>query len=117
VPDTQTLRGLCGAVVGLSAPASPSFLPAPPVCRGLGIVRGVTLPAEGPSKLHVLTPLSSEELEGVDILQVGRLELPKELLQTGRFMSPYLALFSLSASGTGAGAVRSRNNLMRAGQV
>ncbi len=49
--------------------------------------------------------------------QVGRLELPPELLQGGGFASPYLSIGSIAAAGTGAGAIKSRNNLLRAAQA
>jgi polynucleotide 5'-hydroxyl-kinase GRC3/NOL9 len=65
----------------------------------------------------VLTDVAEAALEGVDSLVVGRLELPPALLQTARHLSPYLSLFSLATSGTGAGASKSRNNLARAGQL
>ncbi|PRW58709.1 polynucleotide 5 -hydroxyl-kinase NOL9 [Chlorella sorokiniana] len=57
------------------------------------------------------------ELESVSVLQLGRLELPASLLQTGAHMCPYLALFSLSSTGTGAGAIKSRGNLLRISQL
>ena len=55
--------------------------------------------------------------QGVSVLQVGRLELPPELLQGGGFAAPYLSVGSIAADGTGAGAVKSRNNLLRAAQA
>ena len=88
----------------------------PPVsrCLGVGLVRAV----DGVSgKLFLLTPLSLLQLEDVHTLEVGRLELPPTLLQTGKFQSPYLTLHSLSTAGTGAGVIKSRNNLLRAGQT
>ncbi len=48
---------------------------------------------------------------------MGRLELPPELLQGGGFVSPYLSIGSIAAAGTGAGAIKSRNNLLRAAQA
>lgn len=50
-------------------------------------------------------------------MQVGRLDLPPELLQSGSIVCPYLSSWSISTVGTGAGAIKSRNNLQRAGQV
>jgi hypothetical protein len=50
-------------------------------------------------------------------LQVGRLELPPELLQSGPVGSPYLSTWSISTVGTGAGVIKSRNNLLRAAQT
>jgi hypothetical protein len=49
--------------------------------------------------------------------QVGKLELPSSLLQSSNYLSPYLCLFSLTSMGTGAGVIRSRNNLLRQSQL
>lgn len=121
VLPSQLAYALNGAIVGLcanqhggatgSAWSGSSNELAP--CLGLGLVRT----ADGASgKLYILTPLSLEELEHVELIEMGRLELPPGLLQTGKFLSPYLALHSLSTAGTAAGAMKSRNNLMRSGQ-
>ncbi len=112
VPPSQLAYALNGAIVGLCGSAEAPDAPAP--CLGLGIVRAAD---GGAGRLLLLTPLGAEELEGVAALEVGRLELPTVLLQTARLQSPYLALHSLSAAGTGAGAIKSRNNLLRAGQL
>lgn len=50
-------------------------------------------------------------------LQLGKLELPSSLLQSSSFLSPYLCLFSLTSIGTGAGVIKSRNNLVRQSQL
>lgn len=50
-------------------------------------------------------------------LQLGKLELPSSLLQSGAYLSPYLCLFSLTSMGTGAGVIKSRNNLLRQSQL
>jgi polynucleotide 5'-hydroxyl-kinase GRC3/NOL9 len=123
LPD-QLAYALNGAIVGLCGKqhqcgggngggggggGSGSLAP----CLGLGLVRT----ADGASgKLYILTPLSLEELENVELIEIGRLELPPTLLQTGKFLSPYLALHSLSTAGTGAGVIKSRNNLLRSSQ-
>ena len=49
--------------------------------------------------------------------QLGKLELPSSLLQSSTYQSPYLSLFSLTTMGTGAGVIRSRNNLARQSQL
>jgi polynucleotide 5'-hydroxyl-kinase GRC3/NOL9 len=81
---------------------------------GLGIVRAADARRRC---LYILTDLSEEQLESVTVLQLGRLELPSSLLQTGAYLSPYLCLHSLSSIGTGAGAIKSRNNLLRQSQM
>lgn len=84
------------------------------LCLGLGIVR--TFDGES-RRLLVLTNLDEAKLEEVDLLEIGSLELPQSLLQTENFMSPYLTLHSLTATGTAAAAMKSRNNLLRLGQI
>jgi polynucleotide 5'-hydroxyl-kinase GRC3/NOL9 len=132
VPASQLFYALNGTVVGLCGPASApqkpaaaapapagaGVAPAPPAaalpCLGLGIVRAADAARR---RLHILTTVPPEELEGVTTLQLGKLELPGSLLQTGAHMAPYLCLFSLSSMGTGAGAIKSRNNLLRQSQL
>eukprot|EP00887_Chlorella_sp_A99_P005329 scaffold1.g5329.t1 len=119
--------GLCGpapeqgdaAMVGtVAATAADSLLAAPPPsslpCLGLGVVRAADARS---GRLHVLTPVAEGQLERVTALQVGRLELPAALLQTGAFLCPYLSLFGMSTAGTGSGAIKSRNNLVRLSQL
>lgn len=113
VPPAEAARVLNGAVVGLCKGIAPATSSKLGVCLGLGIVRAVDVTAR---KAYVLTPLSPAELEHVEVFEVGRLELPPALLQTKKFLSPYVALHSLAASGTGAGVIKSRNNLLRARQ-
>jgi len=122
VPRTEMERVLNGAIVGLCSLSerkkersvdddiADGLLP----CLGLGLVRAVDANA---GMAYVLSPLTEDRLQMVDALEVGRLELPPALLQTKKYLSPYLALHSLASSGTGAGAIKSRNNLLRAGQV
>lgn len=130
MPASQLFYALNGAVVGLcttepepQAAAAPAAAPAagaggegapPPWCLGLGIVRAADARRR---RLHLLTPVPEAELQSVGVLQLGRLELPASLLQTGARMCPYLALFSLTSSGTGAGAIKSRGNLLRISQL
>ncbi len=124
MPASQLFRVLNGAVVGLCCAPPPQQQQVQQgqqaqqaqqaLCLGLGIVRA----ADASSRLlHILTDTPPEQLESVTLLQLGRLELPASLLQTGAHMAPYLALHSLSSAGTGAGAIRSRNNLLRASQL
>lgn len=115
VPTSQFAFVLNGAVVGLmTSSVAPLKAEGPAVCLGLGIVRAIDPDLK---KIYVLTPLKEDVLQRVSVLGVGRLELPPGLLQTKRFLSPYLALHSLVASGTGAGTQRARNNLLRASHL
>ncbi|KAK9828014.1 hypothetical protein WJX81_000356 [Elliptochloris bilobata] len=68
-------------------------------------------------RVYLLTPLGERNLQRVTTMQVGRLELPPELMQGGGFASPYLSIGSIAADGTGAGMIKSRNNLLRAAQA
>jgi hypothetical protein len=85
-----------------------------PECLGLGLVRSV----DGPrAELYLLTDLSDQQLARVDVLQLGKLELPEKLLECRSFGCPYHGLFCLSSAATGAGQIKSRNNLLRSSQV
>ncbi len=88
----------------------PPLLP----CVGVGLVRAVDVEA---GTAYVLTDVPGEVLQGVDVLCVGRLELPVSLLVGGEVATPYQALFGLSAEATGAGAAKARKNLSRSSLV
>jgi len=83
---------------------------------GLGIVRSVD---ERAAELYVLTPIDDGALATVDTILRGSLELPLALMQPTALTapSPYLAAGALRAAGAGAGAMRSRNNLVRGGRA
>ena len=115
MPFSQTLRVLNASVVGLchsenAAQDAGNLLP----CLGLGIVRSIDVSS---NKLYILTPLDTKTVQRVTHLLVGKLELPSSLLQTETFKSPYLALHAMASEGTGAGAGKSRNNLLRLSQL
>lgn len=130
MPASQLFYALNGSVVGLcaaprpqqqeaeaaagSGDAQPQCPPALLPCLGLGFVRAAD--AER-GRLHILTGVPECELEDVTALQLGKLELPASLLQTGAYLARNLCLFSLTSAGTGAGAIKSRNNLLRASQL
>jgi hypothetical protein len=85
-----------------------------PECLGLGLVRSV----DGPrAQLYLMTDLPDELLQRVDLLQLGKLELPDRLLDCRSCASPYQGLFCLTSAATGAGQIRSRNNLLRSSQL
>lgn len=107
-PDNPTSKTLD---VSQSAPT-----PAGPLaCLGVGIVRSIDVRR---GLLYVVAPLEEAEMERVTALHLGSLELPPPLLQGGGCdggVSPYLSTWSLPLDGSGSGAMRSRNNLARAG--
>lgn len=117
----QVLQALNGAVVALTMAVSKDKADgsngnntateaAASMCLGIGLVRSVD-----PDKqmLYVLTPTPLNLLEKATTLEVGKLDLPLALLQTSTFMSPYISIWSITADGTGAGAMKARNTLLR----
>jgi hypothetical protein len=54
------------------------------------------------------------QTDQIKIIQIGKLELPVQLLQCGEHSSPYLSHHSITAEGTGAASIRPRNNIIRA---
>lgn len=122
IADAQVLQALNGAVVAFTKSAEKpqaggegvdqaAVATAPSVCLGIGIVRSVD-PAK--QLLYILTPAAPlHELQQATRLEVGNLDLPLALLQTANFMSPYISVWSITADGTGAGAMKARNTLLR----
>jgi polynucleotide 5'-hydroxyl-kinase GRC3/NOL9 len=78
--------------------------PLPPLCIGLGIVRGVDMKK---GIFYVITPISLEQLQQVDTLLQGHVEIPEQLLQAEGHISPYLCRDSIAIEGTGAGVMKS----------
>ena len=112
VPAGEELRAVNGALVGLCSSISAG---GPPLCLGHGLVRAVDASR---GLLFLVTDVPREQLlSSCDLLMVGRLELPGQLLQADDMASPYVAPNCLAAEGTGAGIQRSRNNLMRMSQA
>lgn len=119
VPETELSHVLNATVVGLCVDHNNNNdgeLKVEEIreCIGLGLIRAVDVAND---KLYVLTPVDADSLERVTVLEIGRLELPSDLVQTSQFLSPYLALHSLSTIASGSAPQRARNNLVRAGQV
>ncbi len=106
------LNGSLVALLGAQQAPEPGGLPQQPLrpCLGVGLVRAVDARR---GLAYLLADLREEELQGVEVLQVGRLELPPSLLQCGALQSPYLALGCLAAGASGAGTIKARNNLQR----
>lgn len=94
----------CSAMRG-GAPPSP--------CAGIGLVRAVD-PTRG--RLYVLAPLDMETMRRVDLLAMGDVATPVELLSDGAaqrqsLQLPYLTVDSIK--GSTAAVMKSRNNLKR----
>jgi hypothetical protein len=83
-------------------------------CLGVGLVRAVDATR---GVLYLLTDLDEQRLQEVDVLLVGRLELPEKLSATQQLAPPYQSLFCLGSAATGAGLIKSRNNLLRASML
>ena len=82
----------------------------PTPCLGVGLIRAYDS-ARG--LLYLLTNVPEEQLQQVRRVQVGKLELPERLLATSQFATPYQNIFCLATTATGAGQIKSRNNLLR----
>ena len=112
-----------GSVAGLcfvgddDGDAANAFFPA---CRGLGLIRSATVDVSGAIDfVYVLTPLSAAALESVNALVCRHAYPPSRLCVASGVASvsspPFWTGASLAAEGTGAGVIRSRNNILRKG--
>ena len=91
-----------------------------PACRGLGLIRSASVDASGAIDfVYVLTPLSAAALESVNALVCRHTYPPSRLCRASGAASvsspPFWTGASLAAEGTGAGVIRSRNNILRKG--
>ena len=91
-----------------------------PACRGLGLIRSASVDASGAIDfVYVLTPLSAAALESVNALVCRHTYPPSRLCKASGAASvsspPFWTGASLAAEGTGAGVIRSRNNILRKG--
>ncbi|KAL3655334.1 hypothetical protein CASFOL_001120 [Castilleja foliolosa] len=92
VPVNEAFYSLNASIVGL---AVSSVSEQWPHCIGLGIVRGVdTLRGV----LHVITPVPQQNLEDVDMLLQGFIQIPTALLQVQGCISPYMSANVLSSN-------------------
>ena len=98
-------RALNGALVALASDCEAGESAA---VMGLALVRSVD--AQG---LYLLTPLPLTSACAASRLLLGRLQLPPALLQTAALCSPFLTPLALAQDGSGGGAMRSRNNILR----
>ncbi|XP_065178777.1 polynucleotide 5'-hydroxyl-kinase NOL9-like [Sycon ciliatum] len=129
VPRSQILHVLNGSLVALARVEdkselidvggeqyvyAPRFISSNPVahCVGLAVIRAI----DPERKLfQVCTSLTDEELQSVDLILKGRLELADSFLQDSqhsRQSVPYMSS-DFSQSITGAGAMKHRKNLKR----
>ncbi|KAL6579931.1 hypothetical protein OROMI_007955 [Orobanche minor] len=92
VPVTETFYSLNATIVGLAVSSASEQLPQ---CVGLGIVRGVDT---FNGVLHVITPVSQQNLEDVDLLLQGFVQIPTALLQVQGCISPYMSANVLSTN-------------------
>ena len=91
-----------------------------PACRGLGLIRSASVDASGAiDHVYVLTPLSAAALESVNALVCRHAYPPSRLCGASGAATastpPFRTGASLAAEGTGAGVIRSRNNILRRG--
>jgi len=91
-----------------------------PACRGLGLIRSASVDVSGAIDfVYVLTPLSAAALESVNALVCRHAYPPSRLCVASGVASvsspPFWTGASLAAEGTGAGVIRSRNNILRKG--
>lgn len=84
----------------------------PSPCVGLGIVRSID-PSNG--RIYILTPIPLHVLKDVDLLLMGDIGTPVELIHDGSCQKalqiPYLTVDSIKS--TNAAVMKSRNNLKR----
>lgn len=86
VPKAEIFYSLNATIVGLAVDSEGSgHLPR---CVGLGIVRGVDTLRQ---VLYIITPVSQDVLEDVDVLLQGFIQIPICLLQVHGCVSPYMA--------------------------
>ena len=83
----------------------------------LALVHAVdpTLGPAGTAFIH--SALDLDRLQAVNVMMVGKVQLPLPFLTADGTASPYLQLFCLMSEGTGAAVMKSRRNLPRAGQI
>lgn len=88
----------------------------PPLTCGLGLVHAVDPHAGAGGVAYIHTPAPLEALQGVGALGVCVLDVAKGILGADGHTSPYLSLHCLTTDGSGGSAMKSRRNLVRAGQ-
>jgi len=112
VPPSESLRCVNATIVGLGVTSTDKDTrdnedmsrSSVPLCLGLGIVKAVDMRK---GVFYISTPVPQEQLQHVDILLQGRVEIPVPLLMARGFMCPYLKKTSQIVEGVGAGAMKS----------
>ncbi|KAJ7560342.1 hypothetical protein O6H91_04G125400 [Diphasiastrum complanatum] len=113
VPETQTLYSINAELVGLGTSPQKIMVDGtilPPECLGFGIVRGIDVTQ---NILYLITPLSGESLQSVEIILHGRLQIPMPLLQVEGYICPYLCRNSVVVEGTGSAVMRSHKRQIK----
>lgn len=113
IDPLQNASFLTGCVVGLAIqPARTSDRVGE--CVGVGMIRALNTRSQ---KLYVVAPLSPLELEKVSCLLVRDVQNPPfDFFKSAGGLvasSPYVCSNGLATEGTGARAIRSRNNILR----
>ncbi|KAJ0977933.1 hypothetical protein J5N97_013407 [Dioscorea zingiberensis] len=88
VPNTEVFHSLNATIVGLAIDSGERPLSCTQQCVGLGIVRGIDIKKD---RIYVLTPVPIHDLQKVDLLLQGFIEIPTGFLQVRRCLSPYMA--------------------------
>ena len=89
----------------------------PPLTCGLGLVHAVDPAAGVGGVAYIHTPASLDSLEGLGAICVCMLEVVKAILGADDLTSPYLSLHCLTSETSGSSTMKSRRNLVRAGQL
>ncbi|KAK1264373.1 Polynucleotide 5'-hydroxyl-kinase NOL9 [Acorus gramineus] len=90
VPNNENFHSLNATIVGLAMNygKSADSEPCVPWCFGLGIVRSIDV---SNGLLYIITPVPHCNLEKVDLLLQGFIEIPTCLLQVSGCLSPYMS--------------------------
>ncbi|KAK1297866.1 Polynucleotide 5'-hydroxyl-kinase NOL9 [Acorus calamus] len=90
VPNNENFHSLNATIVGLAMNygKSADSTPCVPWCFGLGIVRSIDV---SNGLLYIITPVPRCNLEKVDLLLQGFIEIPTCLLQVSGCLSPYMS--------------------------
>ncbi|KAH7681914.1 Polynucleotide 5'-hydroxyl-kinase protein [Dioscorea alata] len=88
VPNSEVFHSLNATIVGLAINSGKPPSSFSQQCVGLGIVRGIDIKND---RIYVITPVPIHNLQKVDLLLQGLIEIPTGFLQVRRCLSPYMA--------------------------